>query len=156
MNKTSRAVDLQVSMITGNLYIGQITDSGSSSDSASNESESDSATSQDTSVSGFVENSSRGGSSNTAGIIAGACISAVGLLIICETIYYVRFKWKKSPGIADPMRNNDFQNMLETSRPGQTTVRNYDIHTIADYDLPPVYEEVPSHPHPLTNNRQCQ
>ncbi|KAJ1871890.1 hypothetical protein LPJ55_003524 [Coemansia sp. RSA 990] len=142
MNKTSSATDSHVSVITGNLYVNQTTDSESSSDFASNET-GNSNNSQGTS-SNSSDTSDQAGSSNTAGIIAGACIGAVGLLIICGVIYYVRLIRKKNPGIADPMRNNDFQNMLETSRPMQANVGDYHIDPLVDYDLPPIYEEVPS------------
>ncbi|KAI9472515.1 hypothetical protein BX667DRAFT_499971, partial [Coemansia mojavensis] len=140
MNKTSEAVSPGNFLLSGDLYINQTTDDASSTGSASNESESNDLSSEGTSASGFVENNSQDGSSHIVGIIAGTCIGAVGLASICGAIYYIRWKRKKSPGVADPMRNNDFQDMLETSRPGQTAVGNYDIHTIADYDLPPVYE----------------
>ncbi|KAJ2448914.1 hypothetical protein EV183_005177 [Coemansia sp. RSA 2336] len=153
LNKTSEAVSSGNFLLTGDLYINQTTDDALS-DSAGNDSKNSDEASQDTSASGSTDNIGQGGSSNIAGIIAGACIGAIGVVAICGAIYYVRWKRKKSPGVADPMRNNDFQDMLEASRPGQTTVGEYDIHTIADYDLPPVYEEVPNHPHPSDINRQ--
>ncbi|KAJ2848612.1 hypothetical protein IWW36_003192 [Coemansia brasiliensis] len=151
LNKTSEVVSPHNSVLSGDLYINQTIDDASSADSASNESENNNATSQDISTTNSVDSSSQNGSSSKAGIIAGACIGAAGLIIISGAIYYIRWKRKKSPGVADPMRNNDFQNMLEASRPGRTTVGDYDIHTIADYDLPPVYEEVASYPQPSAN-----
>ncbi|KAJ2848613.1 hypothetical protein IWW36_003193 [Coemansia brasiliensis] len=143
--------------MSGDLYINQTIDDASSTDSVSNEPESNDAASQDTYATNSVDSSSQNGSYSKAGIIAGACIGAAGLIIISGAIYYIRWKRKKSPGVADPMRNNDFQNMLEASRPGRTTVGDYDIHTIADYDLPPVYEEAKGHrivsQYPSSDNR---
>ncbi|KAJ1749806.1 hypothetical protein LPJ78_002516 [Coemansia sp. RSA 989] len=152
LNKTDEAVSPGNFLLSGDLYINQTTDDASSTGSASKESESNDLSSEGTSASGFVENNSQDGSSHIVGIIAGTCIGAVGLASICGAIYYIRWKRKKSPGVADPMRNNDFQNMLEASRPGRTTVGDYDIHTIADYDLPPVYEEIASNTQPSATN----
>ncbi|KAJ2848614.1 hypothetical protein IWW36_003194 [Coemansia brasiliensis] len=83
------------------------------------------------------------------GVIVGVCIGTAGLASICGALYFWRWKRKQSPGVADPMRNNDFQNMLESSRPIQANVGDYHIHPFSDYDLPPLYEEVPSNPQPI-------
>ncbi|KAJ1843072.1 hypothetical protein LPJ70_003544 [Coemansia sp. RSA 2708] len=131
LNETTATVSLDVKRLTDDFYAGQSTESGESAQPSAAESSSETLPS-DASQQPDAGNGNSGSSQRT-GIIVGVCIAVLGLCAIGAILYYLRWRRKRSPNVVDPMRNNDFQDMLSTFHAGPIT----------NHDPPPVYQEHP-------------
>ncbi|KAJ2171489.1 hypothetical protein GGH16_002828 [Coemansia sp. RSA 560] len=85
------------------------------------------------------------GSSNRHSIIIGVCVGVGGAFIIVGTGLFVWWWRERHSGSVDPMSRNEFQNMLESDLGGLSVPRDgfgaAERDIIAEYDLPPVYDD---------------
>ncbi|KAJ1858838.1 hypothetical protein GGF49_005659 [Coemansia sp. RSA 1853] len=84
-------------------------------------------------------------SSNRNSIIIGVCVGVGGAFIIIGIGLFVWWWRERHSGSVDPMSRNEYQNMLESDLGGLSVPRDgfgaAERDIIADYDLPPVYDD---------------
>ncbi|KAJ1835130.1 hypothetical protein LPJ63_001375 [Coemansia sp. RSA 2711] len=85
-------------------------------------------------------------------IIIGVCVGVGGLFLLLGIGFGVWWWRERHMGSVDPMSRNEYQDMLESDLGNLTIQRRgpTDEELIADYDLPPVYDDPITTPAPPT------